>query len=103
MPMKLAAIDLKLLVVFDALIAERSVTRAGDRLGMSQPAVSNALNRLRDLVNDRLFLRTGEGMSPTPRALDLAGPVQAAPRQLEAALAPELGRASRRARGGKDV
>src|SRR3546814_7632821 len=68
MPMNLAAIDLKLLVVFDALIAERSVTRAGDRLGMSQPVVSNALNRLRDLFNDRLFLRTAEGMSPPPRA-----------------------------------
>ncbi|MGV3650344.1 MAG: LysR family transcriptional regulator [Devosia sp.] len=86
--MNLASIELKLLVVFDAMLAERSVTRVGYRLGMSQPAVSNALNRLRDLLKDQLFLRTGEGMVPTPRALELGEPLQQALRQIERALEP---------------
>ena len=88
MPVNLATVELKLLVVFDALLVDGSVTRAADRLGMSQPAVSNALTRLRSLLNDRLFLRTGDGMRPTPRALELAGPIQSAMRQLEDALEP---------------
>jgi DNA-binding transcriptional LysR family regulator len=88
LPVNLAAIELKLLVVFDAMLVERSVTRVGFRLGMSQPAVSNALNRLRDLLKDQLFLRTGEGMIPTPRALELGEPLQAALRQIERTLEP---------------
>ncbi|PDT46460.1 LysR family transcriptional regulator [Sinorhizobium fredii] len=88
MPMNLANIDLKLLVVFDAMMAEGSVSRAASRLGMSQPALSNALNRLRLLLNDRLFLRTAEGMRPTPRAIEISGPIQSAMRQIEEALEP---------------
>ena len=88
MRMNLAAIDLKLLVVFDAVYAEGSVSRAAARLGMSQPALSNALNRLRLLLNDRLFLRTADGMRPTPRALEISGPIQSAMRQIEEALEP---------------
>ena len=59
--------DLNLLVVFDAITQAKSLTRAGRRLGMSQPAVSHALGRLRQLLKDDLFVRTPEGMVPTPR------------------------------------
>lgn len=84
----LASIDLNLLVVFDALMQERSVTRAGRRVGLTQPAVSQALSRLRQLVKDDLFLRGPKGMRPTPRALELAGPVREALAQVERALEP---------------
>jgi len=67
------ALDLNLIRVFDALYRERSVTRAGDRIGLSQPAVSAALNRLRHIFNDQLFVRHGNEMTPTPRAEELAG------------------------------
>jgi DNA-binding transcriptional LysR family regulator len=86
--MNLSNVDLNLLVVLDALMQERSVTRAGRRIGMTQPAVSNALNRLRHLVKDDLFLRGPNGMRPTPRALELAGPVRQALAQVERALEP---------------
>lgn len=66
------ALDLNLVRVFDALMRERSVTRAGERIGLSQPAVSAALNRLRHVFNDPLFVRQGNEMVPTPRAQDLA-------------------------------
>ncbi|MGE8069149.1 LysR family transcriptional regulator [Pseudomonas sp. NPDC089569] len=65
-------IDLNLLVVFEALIQERNVTRAAQRLALGQPAVSNALARLRCLFNDPLFQRAGRTMQPTPRALRVA-------------------------------
>src|SRR5579863_4373836 len=71
----LRGIDLNLLVVFDALMAERQVTRAAQYNGLSQPAMSKALNRLRHLLDDRLFERRDGRMEPTPRALDLAGPI----------------------------
>lgn len=74
----LAGVDLNLLVVLDALLAERSVTRAGARVGLSQPAASNALARLRSLLDDPLLVRVGGGMEPTPRALELASPVRSA-------------------------
>src|SRR6266581_4076153 len=64
---KLGAIDLNLLVVFDAVMQERSVTRAGRRLGLSQPAMSHALTRLRHMLKDELFVRSPGGMVPTPR------------------------------------
>jgi len=70
-PTVLSGLDLNLLVVFDVLLAERSVTRAAKRLGVSQPAVSNALARLRIALGDRLLVRTAEGMVPTSRALAL--------------------------------
>lgn len=69
-------IDLSLLVCLDALIAERSVTQAANRLGMSQPGMSNALARLRALTRDPLLVRTQRGMDPTPRARELAAPVK---------------------------
>jgi DNA-binding transcriptional LysR family regulator len=74
----LRGVNLNLLVAFDALMAERNVTRAAQNNGLSQPAMSKALNRLRHLLDDRLFdLRDGR-MEPTPRALELAGPIHVA-------------------------
>lgn len=70
--MNIRTFDLNLLIVFEALYAERSVTRAGERLGLTQPAISNALIRLRKLCNDPLFVRTPAGMSPTALAEQLA-------------------------------
>jgi DNA-binding transcriptional LysR family regulator len=67
----LAGTNLNLLVVLDALLEERHVTRAGKRLGLTQSAVSNVLAQLRELFSDQLFLRTASGMVPTPRALEL--------------------------------
>ena len=76
--MNLNSLDLNLIRVLDALLRERSVTRAGERIGLSQPAVSAALNRLRHALNDQLFVRQGNDMLPTPRAESLAGSVRAA-------------------------
>jgi DNA-binding transcriptional LysR family regulator len=81
-------IDLNLLRVLDVLLEERSATRTGARLGLSQSAVSHALGRLRHMVGDDLFVRGPEGMRPTPRALELGPQVHAALGQLHAALAP---------------
>src|SRR5256712_12854148 len=83
------AFDLNLLVVFDGVMHERSVTRAGKRLGMSQPALSHALNRLRYLLKDQLFIRTPQGMVPTPRAEQLALPLRQALAEMQRALEPE--------------
>lgn len=68
-------IDLNLLVAFDALMAERSVTRAGKRTGRTQPAMSAALARLRSLFGDELFVRSPAGLQPTQRASELAEPL----------------------------
>ncbi len=87
--MNLRTIDVNLLVVLDALIEERSVSRASQRLGLSQSATSHALGRLRRLVGDELLVRRGVGMEPTPRALRLAGPLRLALQGMEDALAPE--------------
>jgi DNA-binding Lrp family transcriptional regulator len=62
--MDLRQIDLNLLVVFNQLLVDRSVSLTADKLGLSQPAVSNALKRLRDLLKDDLFVRTSRGMEP---------------------------------------
>lgn len=87
--MNWGAFDLNLLIVFDAVMQERSVTRAGDRLGLSQPAVSHALGRLRHMLKDELFIRTPEGMMPTPRAEQLADPLRRALNDMQLALEPE--------------
>jgi DNA-binding transcriptional LysR family regulator len=68
----LRRVDLNLLVIFDALMLERSVTRAAERVGLGQPAVSHALSRLRILLGDRLFVSTRQGVVPSARALELA-------------------------------
>src|SRR5580692_1429812 len=74
----LSSVDLNLLVAFDSLMAERNVTRAAERNGLTQPAVSKALNRLRYLFDDPLFVRRDRAMEPTARALELAGPIRGA-------------------------
>ncbi|WP_042264081.1 LysR family transcriptional regulator [Paraburkholderia heleia] len=79
-------IDLNLLAAFDALMSERNVTRAATQVGVSQPAMSAALSRLRTLLGDPLFLRSADGLLPTPRARELADPVSQALRQIEATL-----------------
>ena len=75
--------DLNLLRVLDALLRERNVSRAAERLSLSQPAVSNALNRLRELLDDPLLVRVGRAMQPTPRALSLEAPIRDALQQIE--------------------
>jgi DNA-binding transcriptional LysR family regulator len=81
-------LDLNLLRVFDQVMAERNLTRAARNLSMTQPAVSNALNRLRDALGDRLVTRSGYGVEPTPRALALWPAVADALRQLESSITP---------------
>jgi len=71
----LASFDLNLLVAFEALWVERSVTAAGRRLGLSQPATSAALARLREMLGDRLFVRGKSGLEPTERCAELAAPI----------------------------
>jgi len=69
--MNIGRVDLNLLVYLDALLRERNVTRAADQLGLSQPAMSNSLRRLRELFEDPLLVRTSDGMAPTERAEEL--------------------------------
>lgn len=86
--MNLANVDLNLLVVFEALYQTRNVTAAGRRLNRAQPSVSNALARLRTLLNDPLFVRSGGGMAPTPRAHQLMPQIRQVLEQIHLALAP---------------
>jgi DNA-binding transcriptional LysR family regulator len=85
--MNVQDVDLNLLRVFDAVLRERGVTAAAARLGLTQPAVSNALARLRSLFGDALFVRTPAGMDATPFARGVAEPVRQALALLESALA----------------
>jgi DNA-binding transcriptional LysR family regulator len=80
--------DLNLLRVFDEVMAERNLTRAARNLSITQPAVSNALRRLREVLGDELVRRSGAGVEPTPRALALWPTVRDALRQLQHTLAP---------------
>lgn len=89
--MNLRSVDLNLLVALDALLSERHVTRAADRVGLSQPAMSNALSRLRGLFADELLVRTATGMQPTPRALELLEPLRQLLRQVERVLESDAG------------
>lgn len=84
--MELARLDLNLLLVFHHLLREKRVSAVATVLGMSQPAVSSALGRLRTSLGDELFLRTQQGMAPTPYALQLAEPVATALDGLQQAL-----------------
>jgi DNA-binding transcriptional LysR family regulator len=74
--MDIRSVDLNLLVVFDAMVEHRSVTRAAEALSLSQPAMSAAVARLRTLFDDPLFVRVGPEMQPTPRAVDLSSPIR---------------------------
>ncbi|MBC9251918.1 LysR family transcriptional regulator [Pseudomonas alcaligenes] len=84
--MNILTFDLNLLRVLDALLRERNVSRAAERLALSQPAVSNALSRLRDQLGDPLLVRVGRSMQPTPRALALEGPIRDALQHIEQSL-----------------
>jgi DNA-binding transcriptional LysR family regulator len=86
MSQNLAALDLNLLLVLEVLLAERSVTRAARRLGLSQSATSHALARLRTALDDPLFVRTSRGLTPTAKASRLAIPLRQAFGQLRQAL-----------------
>ena len=81
-------LDLNLLRVFDEVMAERSLTRAARNLSLTQPAVSNALRRLRETLGDELVKRSGQAMAPTPRALLIWPSVREALRQLQDSLVP---------------
>ncbi len=89
--MRLRSVDLNLLVALDALLEERHVSRAALRVGLSQPAMSNALARLRATFGDALLVRTPGGMEPTARGLELAGRVRQVLRQVERVLTPDAG------------
>jgi DNA-binding transcriptional LysR family regulator len=84
----MSAIDLNLLRIFDVLMEEQNVTRAGARLGLSQSAVSHALSRLRHHFGDPLFVRRPEGMAPTARAFEIGPGVHAALSQLQTVILP---------------
>ena len=86
--MNLAAVDLNLLVAFEALMEERNVTRAGQRVGLAQPSMSSALTRLRALFADDLFVRSGSGMQPTAKAVSLARPISEALGQIRGVFEP---------------
>ena len=81
-------LDLNLLRVFDEVMAERSLTRAARNLSLTQPAVSNALRRLRETLGDELVQRSGQGMAPTPRAMAIWPAVREALQQLQESLVP---------------
>ena len=81
--LNLRTVDLNLLVAFDALMVERNVTRAARSIGLSQPAMSNALARLRTVFSDPLLVRTANGMQPTLRALELTDAVRGALKQVQ--------------------
>lgn len=85
----LARVDLNLLVAFDALLTEHSVTKAAARIGIGQSAMSHNLARLRELFDDELLTRGAGGMQPTPRALALADPVRIALAQIESLVSRE--------------
>ena len=86
--MDIKRVDLNLLVALDALLAERSVSRAAARLHLSQPATSALLARLRELFGDPLLLRSARGMLATPRALELLGPVRQVLDEVDALIQP---------------
>src|ERR1700750_388234 len=87
--MNLAALDLNLLVALDALLLEANVSRAAMRVGLSQPAASHALQRLRDVLGDPLLVRTGARMELTPRAQALRGPLAQALDQVRGLFIPD--------------
>src|SRR6202045_5424964 len=87
--MNLTSLDLNLLVALDALLREANVSRAAMRIGLSQPAASHALQRLRDMLGDPLLVRTGSRMELTPRAQALRGPLAQVLDQVRGLLIPD--------------
>ena len=89
MPMNYRNADLNLLKVFEALMIEGNVTRTADKLSLTQPTVSNALRRLRETYDDPLFVRSGAGVRPTRRALELWSPLSRSLRSIRGTLEGE--------------
>ena len=87
--MNMSKFDLNLLVYLDVLLRECNVTRAAEELGISQPAMSNSLRRLRDLFADPILVRTSDGMTPTERALELQPLVRTVLEAAEQAVLPK--------------
>ena len=88
--MNIAKVDLNLLVYLDVLLREGSVTKAANQLGITQPAMSNGLKRLRDLFSDPILVRTSDGMTPTQRALELQPVIRDVLSKLESAVQPKV-------------
>jgi DNA-binding transcriptional LysR family regulator len=88
LPVNFRTLDLNLLRVFDAVMAERSLTKAAQNLALTQPAVSNALRRLREALSDELLQRSGQGMQPTPHAQAIWPAVREALERLQDAMVP---------------
>ena len=84
----LGRVDLNLLIFLDILLKERNVTKAANQLGITQPAMSNGLRRLRDLFGDPLLVRTSEGMMPTQRANELQPMVREILAKIDRAVQP---------------
>src|SRR5580704_788952 len=93
--MNLNSLDLNLLVALDALLREANVSRAAIRIGLSQPAASHALQRLRDLIGDPLLVRVGARMELTPRAIALRGPLAQTLEQVRGLFVPDAFDAAR--------
>lgn len=88
--MNIAKVDLNLLVYLDVLLREGSVTKAANQLGITQPAMSNGLKRLRDLLKDPLLVRTSDGMTPTKRAIELQPTIREVLAKLESSIQPDV-------------
>ena len=86
--MNIANVDLNLLVYLDVLLREKNVTRAAEELGISQPAMSNGLKRIRDLFGDPILVRTSDGMTPTDRAIDCLLYTSPSPRDMRRSRMP---------------
>src|SRR5260370_9491378 len=82
----ISRVDLNLLVVLEAIYTEGGVSRAGEKLNLTQPAISHALSRLRRLFDDPLFVRDGRGLAPTPLTRGLIEPLRRSLRSLDAVL-----------------
>ena len=82
-------LDLNLLLVFEAIYTNGNITQAAQAMGLSQPTISNSLSRLRETLDDQLFVRSGRGVIPTARAQALIGPIQRALKEISTATQPE--------------
>ncbi len=87
--MNLRSVNLNLLTIFDAIMAENNLTRAANKIGMTQPAMSRALSQLRHIFDDKLFIRTASGVKPTNKALELSAPIHQALNIIVGALEPD--------------
>lgn len=84
-------LDLNLLIVFEAIFSCGNISQAAKKLGMSQPTISNALARLRDALDDPLFVRAGRGVQPTPKAVSMIGPIREALQMIEGGVSGDEG------------